>query len=262
MAVVGWRSGPVWRRLSSILAILLTVAMAGLLVNGHYQYYPTVASLLGQEARFQTGLDQLDGLRDAARASGRLPANGVTVEVAIPGTESGFDGPRRLRLPPTGLVRRPSAGAAGAGPGARRAEPDLGLDAGRRRRRHRRRLRRGQRREGADPRHDRHQRLDRRRHRVRGRALGQRRDLRGEGRAGLPPQPVRGVERGRVAGHRRALGRRDVRAARLAAQPHGVPHLRRLLRLPVTRSSTTPPTPSRTCSAGAPRPSRPTTRPP
>ncbi len=105
MAVVGWRSGPVWRRLSSILAVLLTVAMAGLLVNGHYQYYPTLASLLGQEARFQTGLDQLDGLRDAARASGRLPANGVTVEVAIPGTESGFDGPRRLRVPPAGLVR-------------------------------------------------------------------------------------------------------------------------------------------------------------
>ena len=91
MAVVGWRSGPLWRRLSSILAILLTVAMAGLLVNGHYQYYPTLASLLGQEARFQTGLDQLDSLRDAARASGRLPANGVTVEVAIPGTESGFE---------------------------------------------------------------------------------------------------------------------------------------------------------------------------
>ena len=110
MAVVGWRSGPVWRRLSSILAILLTVAMAGLLVNGHYQYYPTLASLLGQEARFQTGLDQLDGLRDAARASGRLPANGVTVEVAIPGTESGFEGATpSCYLPPAWFADPPPA---------------------------------------------------------------------------------------------------------------------------------------------------------
>ena len=236
--------------------------MAGLLVNGHYQYYPTLASLLGQEARFQTGLDQLDSLRDAARASGRLPANGVTVEVAIPRHRIGVRGPRRLRLPPAGLVRRPSPGVAGAGPGSRRAQPDLGLDAGRRRRRDRRRLRRGQRREGTDPRHDRHQRLDRRRHRVRGRAPGQGRDLRGEGRSGLPPQPVRGVRRGGVPGDRRAVGRRDVRAARLVAQPHGVPHLRRLLRLPVTRARQPrrhPPGPVRREHR---RPSETTTRPP
>jgi S-formylglutathione hydrolase FrmB len=84
--------------------------MAGLLVNGHYQYYPTLASLLGQEARFQTGLDQLDSLRDAAQASGRLPANGVTVEVAIPGTASGFEARDAfVYLPPAWFADPPPA---------------------------------------------------------------------------------------------------------------------------------------------------------
>ena len=110
MAVVGWRSGPLWRRLSSIRSILLTVAMAGLLVNGHYEYYPTLASLLGQEARFQTGLDQLDSLETRRGPAAVSPPPAFTVEVAIPGTASGFEARDAfVDLPPAWFADPPPA---------------------------------------------------------------------------------------------------------------------------------------------------------
>jgi enterochelin esterase-like enzyme len=91
VAVVDLRATRVWRALDSVLAVVLSSLLLGVVVNGHYQYFPTVANLFGEVAANEVSLADLDGIRAEVRSSGRLPDEGYTVHVSIPGTASGFD---------------------------------------------------------------------------------------------------------------------------------------------------------------------------
>ncbi len=90
ICIIGWRAAHPWRRVVSLLSILLTFAMALTLINENYQYYPTVRSLLGYVAADQVSLPQLDAIRAETRKTGHLPAEGFTLSIAIPGELSGF----------------------------------------------------------------------------------------------------------------------------------------------------------------------------
>jgi S-formylglutathione hydrolase FrmB len=85
LCVVGWTSVRVWQRIVGILAVLATTLSAGVLVNASYGYLPTVGSLGG------TSAEQVSTERDLARLRSRSDADeGLTVQVTIPGTVSGF----------------------------------------------------------------------------------------------------------------------------------------------------------------------------
>jgi S-formylglutathione hydrolase FrmB len=89
---IGWRRFRNWRRVVSALSVLLTTIMAFTLINQHYQYYPTLGSILGVNAQHQVTPAQLIQARanQAKQPKGSLPAHGVTVAVHIPATASGF----------------------------------------------------------------------------------------------------------------------------------------------------------------------------
>jgi len=50
VAALGWRSSAWWSRLVGVLSVVVTLAMAATLINQHYAYFPTPASLFGQVA--------------------------------------------------------------------------------------------------------------------------------------------------------------------------------------------------------------------
>ena len=90
VTVVGFRSDGNWRRLDSVVSIVASIALIGVVVNGHYAYYPTVGNLFGKVSDDELALPQLDTVRDQVRSSGQLPTKGYTVEIPMPGTTSGF----------------------------------------------------------------------------------------------------------------------------------------------------------------------------
>ena len=103
MGVIGWRRFRNWRRVVSVLSVLLTVAMAGTLINKEYEYYPTVGSLFGIDAQNQVSLKQLQEIRAKARGlhGGALPTHGFTIALPIPGTKSHFNArPAWIWVPP------------------------------------------------------------------------------------------------------------------------------------------------------------------
>jgi S-formylglutathione hydrolase FrmB len=99
--VAGWARAPAWRRVDGISAVVLTALMAGVLINMHYDYYPTLTSIFGGGAANLVSGPGLDKLKATARRTGKLPANGVTVAVRFPATKSHFDArPGYVYLPP------------------------------------------------------------------------------------------------------------------------------------------------------------------
>lgn len=50
VAALGWRRSAWWSRLVGVLSVVVTLAMAATLINQHYAYFPTPASLFGQVA--------------------------------------------------------------------------------------------------------------------------------------------------------------------------------------------------------------------
>ena len=110
IAAVGWpRRGNAGRAVS-LVAVLLTVVLLGVVVNGHYHYYPTVANLFGKTAENDVDLAAIDGIRASVAKSGQLPAKGFAVPVDVPGTVSGFDGRRTtVYLPPAYFSDPPPA---------------------------------------------------------------------------------------------------------------------------------------------------------
>jgi enterochelin esterase-like enzyme len=99
--ILGWRGRRLWQQLVSILSILLTAVMAMTLVNQHYGYYPTLATVFGQEAQHQVNITQLTAAQHEYRRTHRLPGNGFTVSLPVPGTKSGFRArPAYVWLPP------------------------------------------------------------------------------------------------------------------------------------------------------------------
>ncbi len=90
VAVVSYRTDRVWRRLDSFLAVVACVALLGVVVNGHYQYFPTVANVFGKVTDNELALPQLVEIKTEVEKTGTLPTNGYIVHTAIPGTVSGF----------------------------------------------------------------------------------------------------------------------------------------------------------------------------
>lgn len=84
--VVGW-----WRRVVAFVAVPLLAAFAGLQINGHYGYLPTVGDLFGAPLPGQIGtLPSFGGpVPDAVMVRVREHL-GVVAEVNIPGTVSHF----------------------------------------------------------------------------------------------------------------------------------------------------------------------------
>ena len=69
VGIIGWRRFRNWRRVVSVLSVVLSAAMAWTLINKQYQYYPTLGSLFGVNAQNQVSLKQLQDIRD--RGAGR-----------------------------------------------------------------------------------------------------------------------------------------------------------------------------------------------
>ena len=92
VGIIGWTRFRNWRRVVSVLSVLLSAVMAFTLVNQQYQYYPTAGAVFGVDAQNQVSLKKLDEVRERAKREhgGQLPTHGFTIEIAIPGARSGF----------------------------------------------------------------------------------------------------------------------------------------------------------------------------
>ena len=106
MAVAEWKGRRWWHRAVSLVAVAATVALAGVLINLHYAYYPTVAALLGRQASDQASPGQMGRALVQAEATGQLPARGQVVTVDFPTAASGFHARSGLvYLPPAWFAR-------------------------------------------------------------------------------------------------------------------------------------------------------------
>ena len=90
VAVVGSRALGPWRRVDSLVAVVLCGALVGVVVNARYDYHPQLANLFGRVSANEVGLAGVAGIRDRTEASGQLPEKGSVVHLEIPGTRSGF----------------------------------------------------------------------------------------------------------------------------------------------------------------------------
>jgi S-formylglutathione hydrolase FrmB len=112
--VAAWkaRGHRIRRALVCVLALLLLVANVAAGFNRYFHYLPTVGSLLGERAAYETSRS---GFRRAIHMAGTshtaaAPAHGVVVLEDIPGAVSGFHArPAQVYLPPAWFaVPRPT----------------------------------------------------------------------------------------------------------------------------------------------------------
>ncbi len=117
VAVLGWRRSAWWSRVVALLSVVVTLAMAATLINQHYAYFPTPASLFGQVAVDEVPASHVLTMRSAAALklptadetnpatvlaaaapapapapTARQPrrAHGVVITVDLPARRSGF----------------------------------------------------------------------------------------------------------------------------------------------------------------------------
>jgi S-formylglutathione hydrolase FrmB len=90
-AIVGWPGERAGGRVASLLAIPVAMVLMGQQVNAQYAYYPNLGALSGKVAQNELDAGGLADKEDEVRTSGTLPASGNVIEVAIPGTVSGFN---------------------------------------------------------------------------------------------------------------------------------------------------------------------------
>ena len=86
----GWHRAHWPRRIAGVLAILLTVLTAGSAANQTFQYYPTFSRLLGKNANHFLNNSQLNAERKEVARTGKLPAQGATLSITIPGKNLKF----------------------------------------------------------------------------------------------------------------------------------------------------------------------------
>ena len=99
--VLGWTKAHWVLRIFPILALVFCVVAAFTVVNQTYDYYPTLARLLGKDAANFTNLPALQKIRNQVRKTGRLPTHGETIAVTIPPTISKFQAQQAyVYLPP------------------------------------------------------------------------------------------------------------------------------------------------------------------
>jgi S-formylglutathione hydrolase FrmB len=103
--LLGWGGAPWWRRLISVLSVVLTVAMAFTLINEEYAYWPNVGALFGKEAQHQVDSAELKAAQAAYKKTHQLPAQGFTIELPIPGKKSRFPAKNAyIWVPPAWVV--------------------------------------------------------------------------------------------------------------------------------------------------------------
>jgi len=73
VAAAGWRPSGWGRRGVALSSVVVTLAMAGTLINQHYAYFPTPAALFGEVAVDQMPLSHLAGLSRPAALAGPGP---------------------------------------------------------------------------------------------------------------------------------------------------------------------------------------------
>ena len=101
LIVLGWTRAHWVLRSFSVVALVFCIVAAFTVINQTYDYYPTLARLLGKNAANFADLPALKAIRTEVRRSGKLPAHGETIAVTIKGTVSKFDtGPSYVYLPP------------------------------------------------------------------------------------------------------------------------------------------------------------------
>jgi S-formylglutathione hydrolase FrmB len=101
IAILGWPGSRWWRRLVSIVAVLLAVLSAGLALNTATGYFPTAASLWRQATGSHPDEWIEEGPLTQMVRDGTQPAEGVVVWVDSPTDNSGFNHRRELvYLPP------------------------------------------------------------------------------------------------------------------------------------------------------------------
>ena len=84
-----------------MIALVFSILAAFTVVNQNYDYYPTLARLLGKSAANFADLPQLKAIRNQVRRTGKLPTHGETIAVTIPATVSKFKtGQAYVYLPP------------------------------------------------------------------------------------------------------------------------------------------------------------------
>ena len=101
LIVLGWTRAHWILRSFSVLALVVCIVAAFTVINQTYDYYPTLARLLGKDAANFANLPELKAIRTEVRRTGKLPTHGETIAVNIKGTVSKFDtGPAYVYLPP------------------------------------------------------------------------------------------------------------------------------------------------------------------
>ncbi len=99
--VLGWTRAHWILRTFSVLALVFSVIAAFTVINQSYDYYPTLARLLGKNAADFTNLPELKAIRTEVRRTGKLPNHGETIGITIPATKSKFKtGQAYVYLPP------------------------------------------------------------------------------------------------------------------------------------------------------------------
>jgi enterochelin esterase-like enzyme len=99
--VLGWTRAHWLLRTFSVVALVFCVIAAFTAINQTYDYYPTLARLLGKNAANFTDLPALQKIRDEYRRTRRLPTHGETITVTIPPTVSKFQAQQAyVYLPP------------------------------------------------------------------------------------------------------------------------------------------------------------------
>ena len=92
---------PWWSKLCSVFSIIVSLALAGTMINIHFGYYPTLKSLFGSTAQHDSSLPELAKIQEQVKKTGRLPSTGVTITLAIPPTLSHFHtSPAIVYIPP------------------------------------------------------------------------------------------------------------------------------------------------------------------
>jgi S-formylglutathione hydrolase FrmB len=86
--ITGWRHMRNWKRGVAGLSVILTALSAFVLVNDHYQYYPSIGAVMGVTGEHSASEKAIEQMRDDDH--GVDPKNGFTTLALIPGTKSGF----------------------------------------------------------------------------------------------------------------------------------------------------------------------------
>jgi S-formylglutathione hydrolase FrmB len=106
LVVTGWPRSHWWRRVAMVVAVVLTLAATLDTIDQTSDSFPTVGRLVTLDPENVVDTPQLKEIHDQVISTGRLPDQGVVIEVDIPPTVSHFDTrPAYVYLPPAWFAK-------------------------------------------------------------------------------------------------------------------------------------------------------------